>query len=238
MPALAVAGAAVVGGVMSSRAQKKAGQAAADAQVQSSEAAIAEQQRQFDAIQALLKPYVDAGAGALGGQQDLAGLNGAAAQRTAIDAINSSPELQALMQQGETGILQNASATGGLRGGNVQGALAQFRPAMLAAALNDQYGRLGGLAQMGQNSAAMQGSLGQASTSNVTNLLQQQGAALAGGALASGRAQAGAWNALGSGVGLFGGLGGFNPASAPAPAMASGFGTSLYHGNQTFGGPF
>lgn len=209
MPALAVAGAAVVGGVMSSRAQKKAGQAAADAQVQSSEAAIAEQQRQFDAIQALLKPYVDAGAGALGGQQDLAGLNGTAAQRSAIDAISSSPELQALMQQGETGILQNASATGGLRGGNLQGALAQFRPAMLAAALSDQYGRLGGLASMGLGAATQTGQFGQASTNNVSNLLQQQGAALAGGALSAGRAQAGMWNSIAGGIGQFAGLGGF-----------------------------
>lgn len=209
MPALAVAGAAVVGGVMSSRAQKKAGQAAADAQVQSSEAGIAEQQRQFDAIQELLKPYVDTGASALGDQQDLAGLNGAAAQRAAIEAIGSSPELLALMEQGETGILQNASATGGLRGGNVQAALARFRPSMLSAAINDQYGRLGGLSSMGLGAATGTGQFAQASSNNVTQLLQQQGAALAGGALSAGKAQAGMWNALGSGVGTFAGLGGF-----------------------------
>ena len=209
MPALAVAGASLIGGVMSSRAQKKAGQAAADAQVQSSEAASAEQQRQFDAIQALLKPYVDTGAGALGGQEDLAGLNGTAAQRSAIDAIASSPELQALMEQGEAGILQNASATGGLRGGNVQAALARFRPSLLSAAINDQYGRLGGLSSMGLGAATQTGQFGQASTNNVTNLLQQQGAAIAGGALAEGKAQAGMWNSIAGGIGQFAGLGGF-----------------------------
>ncbi|WP_449405980.1 hypothetical protein [Massilia phosphatilytica] len=36
------------------------------------------------------------------------------------------PRFQALQQQGNDAILANASATGGLRGGNVQGALGQF----------------------------------------------------------------------------------------------------------------
>ena len=49
--AAAVVGSAVVGGVMSSRAQKKAANSAANAQIQSSEMGVEEQRRQFDAVQ-------------------------------------------------------------------------------------------------------------------------------------------------------------------------------------------
>ena len=182
--ATAVVGSAVIGGVASSRASSKA----ADAQTSSAAAGISEQRRQFDTVQELLSPYVNAGSGALQGQLDLAGLGGADAQQAAIQAIQQGPEFQALQQQGENAILQNASATGGLRGGNTQGALAQFRPALLSGLINQQYGRLGGLAQMGQNSAAGVGTAAMSSGANISNLMQQQGAAQAGGALASGQA--------------------------------------------------
>jgi hypothetical protein len=110
------------------------------------------------------------------------------AQETAFAQIENSPGFQASIQQGENAILQNASATGGLRGGNTQAALAQFRPAMLQQAIDAQYQRLGGLAASGQNSAAMVGQAGQASAGNISNLLNQQGAAVAGGQIAGAQA--------------------------------------------------
>lgn len=205
---VAVAGASLVGGIYSSKKQGDAAQRAAGQQAESAELGIEEQRRQFDAIQELLKPYVTAGTGALGKQQDLAGANGPEAQRAAIAALAAAPEFQALTQQGEQAILANASATGGLRGGNVQGALAQFRPAMLSAQINDQYARLGGLSSMGLGAATRTGQFGQASSNNVTQLLQQQGAALAGGSLAQGRQQAGYANAITNAIGTYIGLGG------------------------------
>ena len=87
--AAAVVGSAVVGGVMSSRAQKKAANSAANAQIQSSEMGVEEQRRQFDAVQKLLKPYADAGLSGLSGQQDLLGINGTAAQQAAIGNVNN-----------------------------------------------------------------------------------------------------------------------------------------------------
>jgi hypothetical protein len=126
--------------------------------------------------------------GALYAQQDLLGLNGGDRQRAAYAGIEASPAFQALVQQGENGILQNASATGGLRGGNTQGALAQFRPQMLAQLIEQQYSRLGGLTQLGQNSAAGVGSAALSTANGVGNALQQQGAATAGGYLAQGAA--------------------------------------------------
>lgn len=203
--AAAVAGGTLAGGYLSSRSQKKAANSAADAQTEAAQLGIEEQRRQFDAIQQLLSPFVNAGTGALGGQQDLLGLNGAGAQGAAISAIEQSPQFSALVTQGEDAILANASATGGLRGGNVQSSLAQFRPQLLSQLIDQQYSRLGGLTQMGQASAAGVGSAGMQTGNNVTQLLGQQGAAGAGAALAAGQANSqfinSATNALGTFIG-------------------------------------
>lgn len=186
--AAAVAGSTLVGGYLSNKSQTKAADKAADAQTQSAELGIAEQRRQFDQVQQLLSPYVNAGTGALSGQQDLLGLNGMPAQQNAIGGIQQSPQFGALMQQGEDAILQNASATGGLRGGNTQAALGQFRPQLLAQLIDQQYQRLGGLTSVGQNAAAGTGNAGMATGNNITQLLGTQGQAQAGAALAAGKA--------------------------------------------------
>ena len=150
---------------------------------------IAEQRRQFDALQALLAPFVKTGTSALGGQADILGLNGDAAQNSAIASIQSSPQFSTLLKSGENAILQNASATGGLRGGNTQRALMEYSPTLLSQLIEQQYSRLGGLTSLGQNSAAQTGNAGMQTGANIANLLQQQGAAQAGGILAQGGLQ-------------------------------------------------
>lgn len=192
--------------LLGSSMQADAASSAAGAQTQAAEAGIAEQRRQFDALQALLKPYVDVGAGGLAGmqpfaeagapaleqQQALLGLRGPEAERAAIERISGGETFQSLAKQGEEALLQRASATGGLRGGNIQGALGQFRPQLLSSLIEEQYGRLGGLAnvglttqqnlaKIGQSSAAGVGAGGMESGTNIANLLAQQGAARAGG---------------------------------------------------------
>jgi hypothetical protein len=180
--------AAAVGTYLTTKSQKDASSSAAAAQTQSAQLGIEEQRRQFDAIQKLLAPYVSAGTGAITGQQDLLGLSGAPAQQQAIQALQASPQFGALTQQGENAILANASATGGLRGGNVQGTLAQFRPQLLSQLIDQQYQRLGGLTSLGQNAAAGVGNAGLQTGNAVTQLLGQQGQAQAGAALAKGQA--------------------------------------------------
>ena len=182
--AAAVVGSAVIGGVVQSKAAGKA----ADAQTAAADAGIGEQRRQFDKVQELLSPYADAGTQALSGQLALAGLSGSDAQQAAITSIEQGPQFEMLRDQGETAILQNASATGGLRGGNVQGALAQFRPQLLSGLIEQQYGRLGGIAASGQNASAGLGTAATNMGNNVSNLYGQQGAAQAGGAVAGGQA--------------------------------------------------
>jgi len=109
-------------------------------------------------------------------------------QKEAIAQLEGSAAFQALARQGEEGILQNASATGGLRGGNVQGALAQFRPALLNQFIEQQYNRLGGLTKIGQASAAGVGAAGQEAATNIGTALTASGQAQAGNALAQGTA--------------------------------------------------
>jgi len=206
---VALGGAALVGGIYSANKQSHAAQDAAGQQAASAQQGIEEQRRQFDAVRQLLQPYITTGNTALGQQGDLTGLNGAGAQQTAIAALQNSPQFAALQQQGTNAILQNASATGGLRGGNTQAALAQFSPALLSQLITDQYSRLGGLSSMGQNAAAGVGNAGMQTGSGISNLLQQQGAAQAGGALAQGRAAAGYANAFGNALGAYSAFGGF-----------------------------
>lgn len=226
--AVALGGATLASGVLSAKASKNA----ANTQAGASQAGIDEQRRQFEQIQTLLQPYVTAGttnlpglqpfaaagAPALAQQQAFLGLGGPQAQSEAVAGVENSPLFRALTRQGEDAILQNASATGGIRGGNVQGALAQFRPQMLQALIDQQYQRLGGmtalganttgnLVSIGQNAAAGTGNAGTNAANNISELLAEQGAARAGGQL-NGNAFAAIPAAISSGLGAFTGFGG------------------------------
>lgn len=128
--------------------------------------------------------------------------DGRSAQARAIADLENSPIFQALVRQGEDSILQNASATGGVRGGNVQGALTQFRPAMLNQQIQQRFAQLGGITQMGQNSAAGAGTAGMGAAGNIATLLQQKGAAQAGGAMAQGNAWGGLLNGISTNIGM------------------------------------
>jgi hypothetical protein len=187
---LIAGGASVGGSILSSNAQKKAANAAASAETYAAELQIDEARRQFDQIRQLMSPYVQAGNTALGQQQALIGLSGQDAQASAINALQGSSQFSALQQQGENAILQNAAATGGLRGGNTQGALAQFRPALLNQLIESQYEKLGGLTSIGQNAAAGVGNAGMTTTGQINQALGNMGSAQAGAALAKGQATA------------------------------------------------
>ncbi len=206
---------AVIGGVASigsaaiaSRSARKA----AKAQTEAADKGIAEQRRQFDAATRLFQPYVDAGVGSIGQQEALLGLAGPEAQAEAIAAIETGPRFQALARQGEEAMLQTASATGGLRGGNIQAALGQFRPQMLQSMIQQQFQDLGSLTSIGQASAARQAAAGQATGTNISNLYGQQGAAQAGAQLAKGQAFGSALGGIGN---LFGAYKGFQSLQSP-----------------------
>lgn len=136
------------------------------------------------------------------------------AQMAAIDALANGSQFKALVGQGEEALLANASATGGLRGGDTAGALAQFRPQMLQALIDKQLANLGGLAANGQNAAAMTGTAAQNAGAQVNAALGDKGAAQAGGYLARAKAMTGMFGDISSGLGQFAGANGGMPAGA------------------------
>lgn len=206
--AAVVGGATALGGIASAFLGGQAADKAANAQLQATDKATGVQTDEFNQVKALLAPYVQGGNKALTAQQDLTGLNGTGPQQTAINGIQNGPQFQALESQGQNAILQNAAATGGLRGGNVQGALAQFAPGLLQNLIQQQYQNLGGLTTGGQNAAAMQATAGQNTANNVSQLGIAGGNAMAGDALAGGKAGQNGIDAILGGLGMFKGLGG------------------------------
>jgi hypothetical protein len=210
---IAIVAAAIIGGKMSSDAQAQAARSASRATTTAAEEGIAEERRQFDIlterydreyadqvsryedIQKMLAPYVKAGQTALTSKLAMSGLAGKEAQAAEIAGIEESPIFQALTEQGEKAILSKESATGGLRGGNIQAALAQFRPAMLKNELESKYAKISELASTGLPAitgagAGPVGTGGPQPTGNIASLLQSMGSAKAQEALIGGQAQA------------------------------------------------
>lgn len=128
------------------------------------------------------------------------GSDGIAGQQAAIDALKASPLYTSLYRNGENALLSAASATGGLRGGNTQGALYNLGADTLAQVIQQQLSNLGGVANMGQGAAGSLGQFGANAATNIGNSMTQQGQALAGSALARGGITAGQWKAAGDGL--------------------------------------
>lgn len=168
---------------------------------------IDEIKNQYSEIQKLLNPYLQAGTDALGQQRDYLGLNGYQQQQNFLDAMQNSPIFSGLMQQGENAILQNASATGGLRGGNTQLALSKFRPQLLNQLLDQQYSRLGGMTSLGQSGINTLGQLGANKSNAMAELFKGLGQSEASREHSLGKSEGNFFgNILGGVGGLLGGL--------------------------------
>ena len=210
--ASALVGGALVSGIGTAVAQGISGRKAAGVQERAAQAGIDEQRARFEQLQKLLSPYVRAGKSALAEQAGLLGLKGDDAQKEALLGIQNDPTFLALAKQGQNAILQSASATGGLRGGNIQAALGQFRPGLLNQFIQQRLSNLGGITSLGQNSAVGVGSAGQDAGARIAQLLGQGGEARAGGILSTGNAIAGGFQGFGNALGQlagFSGKGGF-----------------------------
>jgi len=190
--------------------------------------AMASNRKSLADIEAMFKPYMQAGTGALTGQQNILGLNGNNAQQNSLNSIQSSPIFQGLMAQGEDSILQNASATGGLRGGNTQKALSQFSPNLLNTLLQQKLQGLQGLTNLGFNASGANANAVQNFGGINADLLVGQGRLNAGGAVSQANNQGGLLNSIGQGVGnIFGGGGGMGGSAGNAGSIfGAGIGSS------------
>jgi hypothetical protein len=173
----------VLGTVLGAQANKKAIKKGSQAQIAALQSAIDESTRQFNTTRSDFAPYTQAGAGAIGQMGDIAGLHGDPAQASVLDQLRNSPFFQSLFRTGEEAVLQNASATGGLRGGNTQRSLADFGADTFAKTIQQQLANLGGIAGLGSGMASNLGQLGAANSASVGQLMVGQGNARAGSIL-------------------------------------------------------
>lgn len=204
MVAAAVIGGAVVGGVATTISGNKAANAQKDAAAMST----AEQQREFDATQANLKPFRDAGVSVLPQLQSGLAPGGEFNRNFTMADFNADPGYQFRMDQGQQALERSAAAGGGLLSGGTGKALEQYGQNFASNEYsnaynrfnNDQstrFNRLSALAGTGQTATNTLGALGAQTASNIgENYLQ------AGNAQAA--AYVGQGNAINNGVSSLG----------------------------------
>jgi hypothetical protein len=209
-----------VSGIIGAGKQKKASRRAEAAQLEYLNKALGQQQQQYDLTRADYAPAQGLLAPSLTQLGDLVGVNGVDAQRLGMEGVQNSPLLASIMKNSEEAILQNASATGGVRGGNVQSSLYDNAGMQFNNELQAQMGRLAGLAGIGMGATDSVANFGQQRANNMGNLYGQQGQVRAGGLLTRGGITAGMWNNAGAfadqvAAAAAGGAGGFGAGGAP-----------------------
>ena len=208
-----VGGSSLLGGLF--------GDKASDRQSDAAGRGIDTQMAQFQEIRKLLMPFIEQGQFGMEGRQDILGQLQNWGD-TGLQRVRQNPLTQGLLRSAEEAVLANASATGGLRGGNVQSALARTRTGLLSNLENQQYGRTAGLYDaynnivgQGQGAASALAGFGANNANQIAALMEQQGAAQAGGDLAWGNAFSGGLAGLG---GLFAGR---RPSTGGAASMGA-----------------
>ncbi|RSV20356.1 hypothetical protein CA236_00105 [Sphingomonas sp. ABOLG] len=186
-----------IAGLFGGGSQKKASQKATDALVAAYNRGIDTQNAFNQQVRQDYVPYTRAGTAAIGELSSLAGLGDDASQQAMIDELRASPLYASLYRNGEEALLQNAAATGGLRGGNTQRGLADFGADTLAQVYQQTFNNLSGLAGLGMGAQGTVTQVGGNTVNNVTNLLSEIGGAKANNFLAKGRINAENWANIG-----------------------------------------
>lgn len=187
-----------IGGLFGGGSQKKASQQAMQAQVDAYNRGIDIQNQQYQQTRNDYLPYTQAGVKAIGNYGDLIGLNGNDKAQISIDSLKDSPVYTSLFNNGQEALLQNAAATGGLRGGNTQRASLDFGADVLSSVYQNQLSNLGALANMGMGATGSVANAGLANANATTALNSQIGDAQANNYLTKGGINARNWQNAGS----------------------------------------
>lgn len=172
------------------------------------EQAVQGQERGANYLMDVDAPLLDYRNKALGSLSDYY-MGGPEGQQSFYDNAMQSPAYQNLMNTGEEAVLRNAAATGGLRGGAVQPALAQNSQNVLQGLVNQQLGGISSFTNPALN------------TGNIANMYANIGNTQAAGTTAANQAQQNnIGNLLGLGTGLISGAGslGWNPFGSSSQA--------------------
>lgn len=188
----------LIGGIFGGGSQKKAADKAAQLNYNAAMAGIAASERQFDQTRTDYAPFREAGYGALDRMSDLIGLGGQEAQQSELDLLRASPLFKSLYGAGEEAVLANASATGGLRGGNTQRSLYDLGEDTFSAVIRQQLSDLGGLVGIGSGATDAVSAYGARAVSDQNDLRNQGANAKAQAELIRGGVNAKNWSNAGS----------------------------------------
>jgi hypothetical protein len=227
-PAVAIAGAAVVG----AGATLVAGSKAAHAQKDAANAQIEEQRREYDQTRADQQPWMQTGQAALAKLAGMYGVtggngvvpNGDALKNDPYGGYTESPGYQFQRDQGVQAAERAAAASGRLASGGTQKAVARYVTGLAANDYDNYTARLAQLAGVGQNATNAVTAAGQNTANNITTALGNAGQARASSYANTGSAINGGINNLAAAYlyskGGFGGLGYPNPVLSYAPASS------------------
>lgn len=149
----------ILGGIIANRSAHQA----ADAQAQASQAAMAEQQCQYNQTRQDQMPWLTAGQNALAGQQAV--LHGD------YSGFQNSPDYAYALQQGLQGVDRSAAARGSLYSGGHQADLVNYAQGLAMQNLNNYWNRLAGMSNAGQAASSHLASFGQNYAANMGNQL-------------------------------------------------------------------
>jgi hypothetical protein len=208
--AVAVGGASLIGGVIAGQGAKSA----AHTQANSSQYAADLQKNMYDQTVAREQPYVQAGYGAV---NTLSGMMGQLNKPFTADMMKEySPAYQFQMQQGQQGVLNQASNSQGALSGAALKDLTAYNQGFANTAFNNAFNqyqtqqnnvfnRLSGLATLGQGAASNQATGGSNYANSIGNSISNVGSALGAGqvgqanAYSSALSNAAPWLAYGGG---------------------------------------
>lgn len=206
--AVIVAGGAIGGGLISANASRKA----AGGQDAASEAAIAEQRRQFDLNRSDLAPWRTAGTGAIGQLSNLTGTGGALNKRFTVQDFLDDPvtklSFQTGLDRGTQALDRMAGARGSRNSGAQLKALTQFGTDYGGTKAGESYGRfygdqdrqfnrLAAIAGVGQTATNAGVTAGSNSANQISNILTAQGNARGAASIAQGNAYSGGLGTIG-----------------------------------------
>lgn len=191
---------AIAGGKSGARSARQAGAT----QAAGYEKGVEARRDQFADTTGYLAPYRGAGEAAIGQQQALLGLSGDQAQRQAYSQFGDSPGQQFLRNRQEQALLRNASAIGGLGGGNIRAELQRQATGNAAQEYDNYYNQLAGLSGGGLQASTALGQFGESAATGIQSGLQGEATSLASGILAKAQAKAKMFEGISSSFGSMG----------------------------------
>ncbi|KKW92688.1 hypothetical protein [Sphingobium chungbukense] len=204
-PAVAIAGAAVAGGISTAvagskaaKAQKQGAKAAADASERATQLQVDEAKRQYDLTRSDYEPYRETGYKALDTLAGLYGVGGTKIDPTA--ALEATPGYKFQLDEGLKAINRSNAARGILNSGGADKARMRYASGLAASNYDAFANRIAALAGVGQSATGQTAAAGQAASNAITSAYGVNGQNQANAAMAAGNARASSYANIGASI--------------------------------------